>query len=295
MLTLALAATLVGFVLLVVGLITGTLWLAIACIVVCLVGLIFLVADIVWSGRRGKADDEETGGGFGFGAAQHDEDGDDADDVRHASRRPEDGGPQSVSAQREDTDGQSTEDRRRALWEGVISPPDAPDSVRGPRGSDPRPPESLPTQAAPPPTRPGAPAADRPTAPSTAERGYADYLRSVGAADARPRPPVSNPSVANPAVSNPAGPNPTVPNPAGPNPAGPNPAGPNTGSDPRGRQRPPGPPQTGRFRPGPAPTPQGSRGTHSDPGSTTQPGESEPGERPEKIDPLHPDWHPPQQ
>lgn len=291
MLTLALAATLVGFVLLVVGLITGTLWLAIACIVVCLVGLIFLVADIVWSGRRGKPDDEEAGGGFGFGAAQHvDEDGDDADDSRHTPRRPEDGrpedsGPQSESAPHEDSDQQSTEDRRRALWEGVISSPDAPETAGGPRGGDPRPPESVPTQAAPPPTRPGAPAADRPTAPSTAERGYADYLRSVGAADARPRPPVSNPSITNPAVSNPAGPNPT----------GPNPAGPNTGSDPRGRQRPPGPPQTGRFRPGPAPTPQGSRGTHSDPGSTTQSGESEPGERPEKIDPLHPDWRPPQQ
>lgn len=56
MLTLALGATLVGFALLVVGLITGTVWLAIACIVVCLLGLAFLIADIVGVGRRGRND-----------------------------------------------------------------------------------------------------------------------------------------------------------------------------------------------------------------------------------------------
>nr|WP_237421657.1 hypothetical protein [Gordonia sp. SID5947] len=81
--TLALAATLVGFVLLVLGLITGTVWLAIACIVVCLIGLGLLIADIVGSGRRAeepsltdfvaadddslsdeqKSDEENTGGG----------------------------------------------------------------------------------------------------------------------------------------------------------------------------------------------------------------------------------------
>ncbi|GAB90386.1 hypothetical protein [Gordonia rhizosphera] len=53
MLTLALAATLVGFVLLVLGLVTGTLWLAIACIVVSLVGVGFLLADVLGSSRRG--------------------------------------------------------------------------------------------------------------------------------------------------------------------------------------------------------------------------------------------------
>ncbi|RPA63467.1 hypothetical protein EF294_08175 [Gordonia oryzae] len=275
MLTLALAATLVGFVLLVVGLITGTLWLALACIVVCLVGLIFLVADIVSSGRRSRADDE-AGGGFGFAAGQHDEDGDDSDDARHASRSTEDGGPQPVSEQHQDTDTQSTEDRRRALWEGVISSPGAPDSERDAHGSDPRPPESVPTQAAPLPTLPGAPEADRHTAPSTAERGYDDYLRSVGAADARPRTPV-----ADPAVSNPAGPNAT---------------GPNTASDPRGGQ-PLGPPGSGRIPagpPGPAPTPRPFRDMHSSNVGPTAPlGDRTAGERPEKVDPLHPDWRPP--
>ncbi|GAA1482905.1 hypothetical protein GCM10009624_33450 [Gordonia sinesedis] len=58
MLTLALGATLVGFALLVVGLITGTVWLAVACIVVCLLGLAFLIADIIGAGRRRDNDAE---------------------------------------------------------------------------------------------------------------------------------------------------------------------------------------------------------------------------------------------
>lgn len=69
MLTLALAATLVGFALLVVGLFTGTVWLAVACIVVCLIGLAFLLVDILGIGRRrvrGTTSDSDvaaTGGG----------------------------------------------------------------------------------------------------------------------------------------------------------------------------------------------------------------------------------------
>ncbi|MBT0565252.1 hypothetical protein [Williamsia sp. CHRR-6] len=45
MLVSALAATLIGFALLVVALVTGTLWLAVACIVVCVVGGLLLLAD----------------------------------------------------------------------------------------------------------------------------------------------------------------------------------------------------------------------------------------------------------
>ena len=55
MLTLALAATLVGFVLLILGLITGQVWLAVACIVICLIGLAFLLIDVIGSGRRGNS------------------------------------------------------------------------------------------------------------------------------------------------------------------------------------------------------------------------------------------------
>ena len=47
----ALAATLVGFGLLVVALITGTLWLAVACIAICIVGGIFLLADLLGLGH----------------------------------------------------------------------------------------------------------------------------------------------------------------------------------------------------------------------------------------------------
>ncbi|ORM33627.1 O-antigen ligase domain-containing protein [Williamsia sp. 1135] len=51
MLVLALGATLVGFVLLVGALFSGLLWLAIACIVVCVIGVGFLIADLLGIGR----------------------------------------------------------------------------------------------------------------------------------------------------------------------------------------------------------------------------------------------------
>ncbi|GAB19325.1 hypothetical protein GOEFS_081_00140 [Gordonia effusa NBRC 100432] len=55
MLSLAIGTTLIGFALLVVGLITGQVALAIACIVVCLIGVGLLVADVLRSGRAAKA------------------------------------------------------------------------------------------------------------------------------------------------------------------------------------------------------------------------------------------------
>ncbi|MEH3156754.1 MAG: hypothetical protein PGN29_15990 [Gordonia paraffinivorans] len=45
MLVSALGATLVGFALLVLALATGTLWLAVACIVICVLGAVLLLAD----------------------------------------------------------------------------------------------------------------------------------------------------------------------------------------------------------------------------------------------------------
>ena len=45
MLVSALGATLVGFALLVLALATGTLWLAVACIVICVAGALLLLAD----------------------------------------------------------------------------------------------------------------------------------------------------------------------------------------------------------------------------------------------------------
>lgn len=59
MLTLALAATLIGFGLLVVALITGNFWLAVACIVVCVIGLLVLLVDTVRSSRRGGGAGDE--------------------------------------------------------------------------------------------------------------------------------------------------------------------------------------------------------------------------------------------
>lgn len=52
MLTLALVATVAGFILLVVGLVTGIVWLAVACIVVCVLGLLLLLVDVLGWGRR---------------------------------------------------------------------------------------------------------------------------------------------------------------------------------------------------------------------------------------------------
>lgn len=56
MLALALGATLAGFVLLVAALISGVLWLAVACIVVCVIGVGFLLADLIGLGRRSNSD-----------------------------------------------------------------------------------------------------------------------------------------------------------------------------------------------------------------------------------------------
>jgi hypothetical protein len=52
----ALGATLVGFILLVAALISGVLWLAIACIVVCVIGVGFLLADLLGIGRKSAPD-----------------------------------------------------------------------------------------------------------------------------------------------------------------------------------------------------------------------------------------------
>lgn len=55
MLTLALATTLIGFALLVIALITSSFWLAVACVIVCVIGLGMLLADALRAGRRGEA------------------------------------------------------------------------------------------------------------------------------------------------------------------------------------------------------------------------------------------------
>lgn len=58
MLTVALTATLIGFALLVVALIFGNFWLAVACIAVCVLGLIVLAWDTIRSSRGDDAADE---------------------------------------------------------------------------------------------------------------------------------------------------------------------------------------------------------------------------------------------
>lgn len=58
MLTLALAAALIGFGLLIAALITSNFWVAVACIVVCALGLALLLWDIMRSGRLGASTDD---------------------------------------------------------------------------------------------------------------------------------------------------------------------------------------------------------------------------------------------
>ncbi|MCZ4549108.1 hypothetical protein [Gordonia rubripertincta] len=70
MLVLALGATLVGFVLLVGALFSGLLWLAIACIVVCVIGVGFLIADLLGIGRSAG---DPAGDGTGDDDARADE------------------------------------------------------------------------------------------------------------------------------------------------------------------------------------------------------------------------------
>ncbi|MEE4023165.1 hypothetical protein V1Y59_08760 [Gordonia sp. PKS22-38] len=170
MLTLALAATLIGFVLLVLGLITGTVWLAISCIVVCLVGLGFLIADVI-GGRREREErtladfvdvDESAGGPGDPGAGGR------------SSAEPEPARPG-----RETAGGRIDAGGAGADAPGVVDPgADVAGETRGRHGRAdlPPPPPPAPPQPGPAPGRDGT---------------YDDYLRSVGGYP--PPPPGSRP------------------------------------------------------------------------------------------------------
>ncbi|MCF8589278.1 hypothetical protein [Gordonia liuliyuniae] len=59
MLTIAVGMTLIGFVLLVVALMQSSFWLAIGCIVVCVVGLLILLYDTLRANKRGRGGVED--------------------------------------------------------------------------------------------------------------------------------------------------------------------------------------------------------------------------------------------
>ncbi|OBA43857.1 MULTISPECIES: hypothetical protein [unclassified Gordonia (in: high G+C Gram-positive bacteria)] len=323
MLSLALAATLVGFVLLIVGLITGSVWLAVACIVVCLIGLAFLIVDIIGSGRK----DDQVGNDDQVGS-------DDQVDESDTGERPEGRRSRSVAAESDLSDddppdggnvfdggsgisGPSPAARResppQSSWQGVIQPGgrsgSSADAASNPDSGE----------------NPGTNAfGTGEAAQSSREGNYDDYLRAVGGDPAtggfrrpstpdeqappqqgRPdqRPPAQGyqqpPRQAPPAQMPTQGPPPQGPAAPGypqqPYPRGPYPQG----REPYGQQRPGGDQQ----RPGAAPRqpereqPPGIQQPPSDDGKPSdrpweQP-EREQGSGTGRFDPLDPNWRPP--
>lgn len=321
MLTLALAATLLGFVLLILGLVTGTVWLAVACIVVCLVGLGFLLVD-VFAGRKGDAgrslEDMVAGAGrdaAGSDTGSSDSGYDDAPDSPSTHRSPADDGADAAT-----------------LRYSVAG-------TAGPRDSEPvgdRPGNFEPGMAAPGGDGPSArPVPGRP-APERREGNLEDYLRSVGAdapaGDAPQR--ATGPEAPNAPGGQPGHPGgPTPPRYGSPPPgtlpqrrppgsaqqswtqqSGPQQQpGPQQSRSPQPGSRQPGPPQAWGQRP-PAAASPGTR--PSDPAQSgwvpddvprgdTAGGDdwATPSERPDAdspprrrrgdFDPLDPNWHPP--
>ncbi|MCK8615042.1 hypothetical protein [Gordonia sp. C13] len=289
MLTLALGATLVGFVLLILGLITGTVWLAVACIVICLLGLAFLLVD-VFSGRNRDSARSLEDMVPGAGRDEADADRDDAgspgargDDDESRTRR------YSTSTQ-DSGAGEKTVAYEQPPFEPGMAAPSGPASS-GPTPSRPDVPESRP-------------------APERREGNLEDYLRSVGEPVGQPNSgPTPVPGQGPPGRTGPGQP-PRAPyqapgqqSPGGelPRPDGPRP--PQYGSSQYGNPQ-AGPQQQYRQPSSGQPPawPQGQDSARPDP---AQSGERPQGEQPESpqprpgrrrapdFDPLDPNWRPP--
>lgn len=173
MLTLALAATLVGFVLLVLGLVTGHVALAIACIVICLIGVAFLITDIVTSGRRGS--DRSLSDLVGSA------DGDDPESADAADTRVDDSPRADVA-----------DDPRAFGGFGIPRPTGASTEALDVSRSDQAPTTSGAPSVQVPSMSPTWEPAQQPPAP--ADRGFDDYLRAVGAPTPAPGADLPNPA-----------------------------------------------------------------------------------------------------
>ncbi|MCR5977266.1 hypothetical protein GDN83_05825 [Gordonia jinghuaiqii] len=316
MLTLALAATLIGFVLLILGLITGTVWLAVACIVICLIGLAFLLVD-VFSGRRNDAGRSLED--MVPGAGRDDESGAEPDDHAADSVRGDRSQQEADETRRHSVAGEPAVEPRRdgsRDAEATYEPPSFEPGMAAPTGSDT-------------PSRP---------APERREGNLEDYLRSVGADDVPrpstpgPRAPYGAPGPQPPGAqqfgaqqfgTQQFGTQPQDPRQSGARHGGPQPPRP---VQPRPQQW--SPPQSGPQQSGPQqsapqlPSPQQSGQDWGQPPLTERPRNSRPGDppsaprdpegtpadtdaagRPEnpssgrrraaKFDPLDPNWHPP--
>lgn len=319
MLSLALAATLIGFVLLVLGLITGHLALAVACIVVCVLGLIFLIADIIRGGRD-KGDDK-AGADSRVG-------GDDAGLVGDAHRGVED--TTDESAAQIPGDLSATSPAAGLATAGVAGAAGAAGvglAAGRDGGHHDESAASTEASAAPPSEAPTTPPSEAPTTqlpagPTAAPAGqpvdgtYADYLRSVGADPAQEAVPAAE----DPSID-------TTSPPAGAQPASQAGMWPDDATDtevfpaqPRSRHSQPeaaqqqpeqdwrGWPQPGAALddsgwPQPHPQPQQPGGQEQVPASADGVDEksgvddtlnySDGGTGKQKFDPLDPNWHPP--
>lgn len=285
MLTLALGATLVGFVLLILGLVTGTVWLAVACIVICLLGLGFLLVDVFASRGRENTRSLED---LVPGAARADDEDEAFDDF------PEEADAASAGSAVGETGGRvDPSPTGRAPIEAPRSePPTRGFEPNAPAGSAPYEPPPFQPGMADPVDRPGPQSLSAPVrpAPERREGTYEDYLRSVGG-DADLGAPSTGPLSSPQHRSAGGGPQQGVgaprPGSAQPGPSGPQRFGPPPQPGPGSQSGPA--PQSGSA-PRLAPGPQGGEVPSQD---GEQPGPPSGRRRRPDLDPLDPNWKPP--
>ncbi|SDU40915.1 hypothetical protein [Gordonia westfalica] len=285
MLTLALAATLIGFVLLILGLITGTVWLAVACIVICLLGLTFLLVDVFSGRNRDSARSLEDM----IPGAGRDDDTDDAVDREHAGSGGErrDAGDESPTRRNPP----ATPPARDTGSDAETAAYEAPSFEPG-MGAPSRPSTSQSSSDRP-------PAPESRPAPERREGNLEDYLRSVGEPVGREpqqsggQPPRPMPPQSGPFPSGPSRPGPRPPQYGAPENRTPS-SGPQQqyGQQPSGQQSPGQRPALGQDQ---VPPRTDSAQSRERPRSETpETPEPRPGRRrAPDFDPLDPNWRPP--
>ncbi|TWS25840.1 hypothetical protein FK268_00785 [Tsukamurella sputi] len=106
MLLAALGATVIGFILLIVALVTANLWLAIACVVVSVVGVGLLLGDVLTyrRGERDKADGDRAAAWSPGDRSDDESDEDDAPAAKTAAATASEGEPAEAASESPDDD-----------------------------------------------------------------------------------------------------------------------------------------------------------------------------------------------